>query len=144
VRDQRFVDLLGLSHEQVLRSTLIAPHGASAESEEIEGRRYVFFPDKGFDLGFGAHLELQSIFFHAGTGRTENATGIPERASRSEVIAMFGLPNASGAAQKLPVLGQFGAWDRWDHVDHSLHVQYAADGDVVERATLMHPSAVPR
>jgi hypothetical protein len=141
---EKFSDLLGKSMQEVEQSTLINSFPSVHEVEIIEGGIHWSYPNCGVNLHFSPEAILRSIFFDYTVAPNESATGIRSDATRSEIIAMRGMPSMSKSAQSLPILGKKGAWDRWDTEGYSLHVEYAIEEDFVTMVTLMHPSAVPR
>jgi hypothetical protein len=63
--------------------------------------------------------------------------------SRREVLNRFGSASKSGAAVRVPVLGDRGAWDRFTLPAGSIHVQYRLDRDEIDMITLMCRDAEP-
>jgi hypothetical protein len=92
---------------------------------EFEGRGVEVICD-GFDL-------VQTVFLHRGDG--ESLAAISFSSSRREVLERFGPAAASGAAVRMPGLGDRGAWDRFTFLDALLHVQYRTDRDEIDMVT---------
>jgi hypothetical protein len=139
-----YVNLLGRSAHEVGQSAFVQSFSEVPEVVVIEDSAHWSSPKKSIALHFGAEHKLGSIFFDYSSASNEPATGIPAFATRSEVVALNGVPSKSRGAKVLPVFGKVGAWDRWDHANYSLHVQYATDADGAVLITLMHPSVVPK
>lgn len=99
---------------------------------EFEGRGVEVICDR-FDL-------VQTVFLHRGD--SESLVDVPFSMSRREVRKRFGPAATSGAAVRIPGLGDRGAWDRFTLPKGLLHVQYRTDRDEIDMITLMRADAV--
>lgn len=97
------------------------------------------FPDHGLDLASDAAGVLVLAFFYLGQSRRYARPGLEQlaAASRSQVIATLGAPEASGQPFDDPILGRFGGWTRFERMGHFVHVEYAVGADRPCKATLM-------
>jgi hypothetical protein len=78
---------------------------------------------------------IRTIFLHRGDG--EALSEVAFSLGRRQVLDRFGFPSKSGAAVRLPVLGDKGTWDRFSFPAGSIHFQYRLDRDEIEMVTLM-------
>jgi len=100
------------------------------------------FEGHGVDVICDATEHIRTIFLRSGDG--EALSDIPFALSRKEVLKRLGSPSKSGAAVRLPVLGDKGAWDRFATLPAgSVHVQYRLDRDEIDMVTLMRRDAEP-
>jgi hypothetical protein len=76
---------------------------------------------------------------HAGTVLSD----MPFHLHREEVLALLGSSSKSGTGFSHPVLGDFGSWDRFQGPEYTVHVQYKAHSDSIEKITLMRNDVVP-
>jgi hypothetical protein len=84
---------------------------------------------------------IRAIFLHRGDG--EALSEIAFSLSRREVLDLLGVPSKSGAATRIPVLGDKAAWDRFAVPAGSVHVQYRLDRDEIDMITLMRLGTEP-
>jgi hypothetical protein len=99
------------------------------------------FEGHGVELICDESERIRTIFLLGGDG--EALSEIPFSLSRREVLGRFGSPSNSGAAIRLPVLGDKGAWDRFALPAGSVHIQYRLDCDKIEMVTLMRRGTEP-
>jgi hypothetical protein len=85
--------------------------------------------------------QIRTIFLHRGDGET--LSDIDLSLSRRDVLERYGSPTKSGAAGKIPLLGDHGSWDRFTLGAITLHVQYQLDRDQIETVTLISHDVVP-
>lgn len=82
------------------------------------------------------------MFLHRGDG--EVLVDVPFEMVREQVLERFGTPTESGGRSRIPVLGDYGAWDRFTLPEGTLHIQYALERDEIEMITLMRADVVPQ
>jgi hypothetical protein len=102
------------------------------------------FVDCGLRFNCDRHNEIINCLFleaeaHAGTVLSD----LPFHLRRDEVLAHFGPASKSGKGFSNPVLGEFGPWDRFRGPVYTVHVQYKANSDCIEKITLMRNDVVP-
>jgi hypothetical protein len=102
------------------------------------------FVNCGLRFNCDRHDErVNSLFLeaeeHAGTILSE----VPFHLRRDEVLARFGSPSKCGEGFSHPVLGDYGPWDRFQGPQYTVHVQYKACFDSIEKITLMRNDVVP-
>lgn len=100
------------------------------------------FEDHGVEVICDEVERIRTIFLHRGDG--EALAGITFSLSRREVLERYGVPSESGAAVRIPVLGDQGAWDRFTLPAAAIHVQYRLDCDEIDMITLICLDGVPR
>jgi hypothetical protein len=114
-----------------------------ARSVEHEPKEEIWyeFEGRGVELICDRLDLVQTVFLHRGEG--ERLAGFAFSMSRCEVLQRLGPAAASGAAVRIPGLGDRGAWDRFVLPQGVLHVQYRTDRDEIDLVTLMRADAVP-
>jgi hypothetical protein len=100
------------------------------------------FETHGVELICDEAERIRTIFLHRG-GDGEALSEVAFSLSRRDVLDRYGSPSESGAAGRIPGLGDHGAWDLFTLPTASLHVQYLLDRDEIGMITLMCHDAVP-
>ncbi len=99
------------------------------------------FDGRGFEVMCDEHERITTIFLMRGDG--VQLSSIPFTASRAQVWQVLGVPERSGPAALIPLLGHQGAWDRFWLPAAALRIQYCLDRDEIEQITLMRHDVVP-
>jgi hypothetical protein len=103
------------------------------------------FPENGFDFICDANDKVRTIFLYSDGHRrfVSGLVDLPFSSNRQDVISRMGKPSKSGGLINDPILGEFGPWDRFARSGYSIHVEYKADADSIEKITLMRADVVP-
>ncbi len=109
--------------------------------QETEAEIWYEFDGHGVEVVCDETERIRTIFLHRGDGEALFEMAFSSR--RQNIVAQYGCPSKSGAAARIPGLGDHGAWDRFSLPTGSLHVQYRPGGDDIEMITLMRSDAVP-
>jgi hypothetical protein len=141
--DKRLIDYLGADVNELLRSPPFSGWGVTRSIEQDLPKKEVWyeFEGHGVEVICDEADRVETVFLHRGDG--EALSEVPYSLSRRQVLDHFGPPSKSGAADRIPVLGDRGAWDRFTLPEGSIHVQYRLDRDEIEMITLMRPDVLP-
>lgn len=134
--------LLGGHVSQVLTAEPFAswPVVRSEDSDPRPEVRFEFV-GRGVELLCDGKGMVLAVFFKSDAAAA--LAGMSFASSRRDVRGRFGSPVASGAAVRIPGLGDHGPWDRFQ-IDGgaSLHVHYRRSLDAIHLITLMHRDAM--
>lgn len=98
--------------------------------EEIEGTIYIEFPNEGFDAVADLAGKITTVHLHAQGHEGYSGyhgvlpNGIRFGASRDELRARLGPPDASGEASFIHPFGPTPPWDRWNKGPYTVHCQF--------------------
>lgn len=136
------IDYLGRGIGELLKSNPFSEWQAVRTVEnEPKPEVWYEFEGRGVQVICDQFETIQTVFIHRGDG--ELLVDVPFAMSRDQVRDRFGAPTKSGCAQRIPGLGDRGAWDRFTLPNGTFHVQYARDCDEIDMITLIRGDAVP-
>jgi hypothetical protein len=139
----KLINYLGADVSELLAIPPFSGWEVTRSTEEDLPKKEVWyeFEGHGVEVICDEAERIQTIFLNRGDG--EALAEVPFSLSRREVVERYGCPGKSGAAVRIPALGDYGAWDRFTLPAASIHVQYRLDRDEIDMITLMCPDAVP-
>lgn len=139
----RLANYLGFDVSELLAIPPLSGWEVTKSIEEDLPKKEVWyeFEGRGVEVICDETERIRTIFLHRGDG--EALSEVPFSLSRREVLERYGSPSKSGAAVRLPVLGDRGAWDRFALPAGTIHFQYRLDRDEIEMITLIRRDAVP-
>ena len=117
----------------------------SFEKDLDELRIDYIFPRNGLDFICDGDDRVRTIFLYSDDHRRfeEGIVDFPFSLTRQEVMERLGSPSKSGGPVNDPILGNFGTWDRFARLGYSIHVEYRADSDRINKITFMRSDVVP-
>jgi hypothetical protein len=113
----------------------------SIEENLPEKEIWYEFEGHGVEVICDGAERIRTIFLHRGDG--EALADVAFSLSRRQVCEHYGSPTKSGAAGRIPSLGEYGPWDRFTVPSGVIHVQYRLESDDIDMITLMRSDAVP-
>ena len=115
------------------------------ENDLKESRIDYVFPQNGLDFICDGDDRVRTIFLYSDDHRCvgKGPVDLPFSLTRQEVIERLGSPSKSGGLVNDPILGDFGGWDRFSRLSSSIHVEYSADSDRINKITFMRADVVP-
>jgi hypothetical protein len=149
-----FINLLGLTHGEVLNSGVVRKIGA-ADLEVTEHTAAMEYPQRGFSIAFekanwttrrvdaeqfvvvGVHVFLSPIGGYE-PFEGDLLHGLTPSSSRDVVRRALWLPAASGGGKRGMFNRWIDCWDRFDLGDYSLTVEYRGEG--IKLLAIMAPA----
>jgi len=145
--------VVGLSvHSEAVRALVAADalvDSTEADLEEGESpRSYWSGPASGYEL-VHCRGRVTSAFLYAeptdGFAAFSGLLpgGVPQGATRRQVLALFGTPERSGEATTIAPLGRQGPWDRFAVGGVRIHFQYNEPFECVQLVSIMTADVAP-
>ena len=139
--------------KKVLSNFSLRKHRQADELDEGVETEY-WFSDKrgGIEVRCDNEHLIKVIFLHSGRRKREASKaysyplieGLSINSLREDVRAALGKPTLEGAARRVHLLGEYGAYDRYDYADWSIHFRYTLSTEQMETVTIMSKDWVPR
>jgi hypothetical protein len=141
--DITLTDYLGADVNELLKTSPFSGWQVTKSIEQDLPKREVWyeFEGHGVEVICDEADRIRTVSLHRGDA--EAFSEVPFSLSRREALERYGSPSQSGAATRIPVLGDRGAWDRFVLPAAVVHIQYLLDRDEIDMVTFMCPEAVP-
>ncbi|MBW4536921.1 MAG: hypothetical protein KME09_23605 [Pleurocapsa minor HA4230-MV1] len=132
----------GMSYEDVVSNDLFNSLFQSKQLEQIEDRYYLDSPTKGISLILFSNLKIKTFHLYAeGIQGYKQYTNddifkVSFNMPQEQVHKIFGQPDKSGKAERIPILGQSFPWEIYEFENAKLHFEYSNDFQKIRLITV--------